>query len=137
MPGDKWHSNAHWQDMVNVILGLLLFIAPWALGYVPAAVAEGEEAMMGTAAMTAASWNSWIAGGIVVVIAVAALLKFFEWEEWVEGAVGLWIAISPWILGFTELRQAMVTHLILGVLVLVLAGWDVYAARHAPPEVKA
>jgi hypothetical protein len=47
------------MEGVDVILGILLFIAPWVMGYT---------------AMTAHSWTSWIAGGVAIVVGAWALL---------------------------------------------------------------
>ena len=104
-------------DWANLILGGLLFLSPWVLQYTAHAVAP---------------WHAWVGGIIVAVVAVAALTRFAEWEEWLEAVVGVWLAASPWILGFSAIAAAMWAHLILGVLIAVVAlirGWR--ARTHA------
>ena len=64
-----------------MILGGLLFVSPWALGY------TGDE----MAARTA-----WVGGIVVAVLAIAALVKFAEWEEWLNMLVGLAVIASPY-----------------------------------------
>lgn len=46
------------SEYVHVVLGVLLFIAPWVLGY---------------AAFGGASWTSWIAGVLAVVVGAVAV----------------------------------------------------------------
>lgn len=65
--GDFGKPETRFQDYANFILGALLFISPWALGY------SSEE----MAARTA-----WISGVVMVVLSIAAIVKFAEWEEW-------------------------------------------------------
>ena len=68
-------------DVVNLILGAFLFIAPWLFNYAP-----GAE-----------SWNAWIAGAVIAALSVVALSAFAEWEEWLNLVVGLWVIVSPWV----------------------------------------
>ena len=46
------------SEYVHGVLGVLLFIAPWVIGYT---------------ALVGASWTSWVAGVLIVVVAAAAL----------------------------------------------------------------
>lgn len=97
-------------DIVNLLAGILLFIAPWGLSYM---------------ADASAAWTAWGSGVAVVVMAVAALASFAEWEEWIEGAVGLWVILSPWLLHFTADTMAMWSHVALGGVVLIAAMGEV------------
>ncbi len=106
-----------WQDAVNALLGLWLVVSPWLLGY------AGE---------TAAAWNAWIPGVIVAVAAIAALTAFHEWEEWVNALLGLWLVISPWLLGYAAVTAAVWNHVVVGLVTLALAVWSAWRARHEP-----
>jgi DNA segregation ATPase FtsK/SpoIIIE-like protein len=46
------------SEWVHGVLGVLLFLAPWVMGY---------------SALTEASWTSWVAGVLAVVVAASAL----------------------------------------------------------------
>jgi len=105
-------------DVVNLILGALLFLSPWLFAYAP-----GAE-----------SWNAWIAGGIIVVLSIAALSAFAEWEEWINLIVGLWTIISPWVLKFSGNSDAMRTNVAIGVIVAVLAAIEIWMVHQAPPR---
>jgi hypothetical protein len=49
------------------------------------------------------------------VAAIAALAAFQKWEEWVNAALGAWLIVSPFILGFGSVTAALWNQLIVGV----------------------
>lgn len=97
-----------WQDWVALVLGLWLLASPWLLGY---------------SALQAASWNAVILGVGIAVFAAAALAKPAAWEEWINLAMGAWLVISPWVLGFSDAAVATWNQVIVGLLVGVDAAW--------------
>ncbi|HWQ40317.1 MAG TPA: SPW repeat protein [Burkholderiales bacterium] len=101
-------SIKHWQDPVNFILGLWLIASPWVLGH---------------RAEASPTWNAVILGIAVAVIALIAFFRVMAWEEWLNAAFGVWLAISPWVLGFSALASATANAVIVGVVVAVLALW--------------
>lgn len=108
-----------WQDWVTLVIGGWLFVAPWWL--------------YGPTAATPVNWSSWLVGAALVVLAVAAILRFQEWEEWVSGVIGLWLVVSPWILGFADLAPAVWNAVICGLIVIAMAGaelWEIRYLRH-------
>lgn len=104
-------------DLVNVVLGVCLVLAPWALGF------TGE---------VAAARNAWIVGAAIALIALGALFAFREWEEWVNLALGVWAVLAPWLLGFATVAAAMYAHVIIGFIVGVLAAFDLWMIRNRP-----
>lgn len=108
--------GTRFQDFANLILGFLLFLSPWALGY------SGEE----MAARTA-----WISGIVIAVLALAAIVRFAEWEEWLNLLVGLAVIASPYIFGFTNVMHAVTAHYVLGLLVVLSTGWELWEVRHS------
>ena len=80
---DNW-TNAKWCDVANLILGAFLFFSPWIFGFDAGKVSQ----------------NAYIAGIVIAVLAIAALAAFAVWEEWLNLIVGLWVLVSPWVLGF-------------------------------------
>lgn len=117
---DTTMRKESWADVVNLLLGVWLFLTPWIFGY---------------AGTTTAAWNAWIAGALIAVLGVAALAAFAEWEEWIEVLAGIWVAISPWVLGFSAVTAAMGWHLIVGIVVAVLAGVRLYYARQGTQRI--
>jgi nitric oxide reductase large subunit len=103
---------------INAVLGLVLLVSPWLLGFT-------DESN--------AAWNAWIFGIAITVIAGAALSQRQTWEEWVNLILGIWVAISPWAVGFTNLTAASWLHLVIGVIVAVLAAVELWRINRAPP----
>jgi hypothetical protein len=106
------------MNIVNALLAAFLFISPWLFGF-----SETQTA----------SWNAWICGLAIVVLAIAAVSALYEWEEWANVALGLWTAVAPWILGFAGIAAAMWTHVIVGLAVAVLAAVELWLLRGSPP----
>ena len=98
----------HWQDAANAVLGAWLLLSPWALGFSNDPVALGNAVIVGLA---------------LVVAALGAMLVPQAWEEWSEAALGLWLIVSPWALGFSALGNAMLVALATGAVVLALVLW--------------
>lgn len=98
----------HWQDPVNLVIGLWMLASPWVLAY------QAEARPM---------WNSVIVGLLIAAVALYAMYQVFAWEEWTNVVLGAWLVISPWVLGFSGLYAAMLNAVVAGAIVLVLALW--------------
>lgn len=114
-----------WQDWVNLVLGLWLFASPWVLGY----------------ADTTAAWNAYALGAAIVVFAAIAANAPHAWEEVVNALLGVWLVISPFVLGFSDARTVTYHTIIMGLLVAGFAVWaalvdqDVQKYWHRHPSV--
>ena len=98
----------HWQDPVNGLVGVWLILSPWAIGF--------QDNMTALA-------NAVIVGILLIAAALGAIFVPRAWEEWTEVVLGLWLAASPWVLGFNTLANATVSTAVTGVVVIVLALW--------------
>jgi hypothetical protein len=98
----------HWQDLVNALLGVWVIVSPWVLGF------EGSSMAMS---------NAVIVGIALVATALGAVFVPRAWEEWTEAALGLWLVVSPWVLGFSGHREALLSMMIAGLAVVGLAVW--------------
>ncbi|MBP1179911.1 SPW repeat protein [Methylobacterium sp. PvR107] len=109
------------EDMVpnalNILFGVALVLAPWYLGL-------GYE--------TAAARNAFISGGAITVIAVVALGKTYDWEEYLNLALGLWVSIAPWVLGFAEAGPPMWVHVVFGLAVAAFAAFELWRLFVSP-----
>ncbi|SRR6266852_5849474 len=113
----KWRDKAL-VDVVNLALGAFLFLSPWIFGFT-----------------SELAWHtSWMAGSVIVIVAIMAIAAFVESEEWVSLTVGLWLAVCPWILEFPD-PVAMQVHLVVGLVVAALAGTELWLVHRAPPHV--
>lgn len=95
-----------WQDWINLLLGIWLFISPWVVGF------EGSQ--------MAASWNAWILGVAVVVFSAIAVSMPQVWEEIINLLLGIWMVISSWVIGVTS-RSVETNAVIVGLLVILFA----------------
>jgi hypothetical protein len=105
-------------NIVNALLALFLFVSPWLIGFTE---------------VQAASWNAWICGLLIGGLALAALGRLQEWEEWTNVALGIWTAVSPWLLGFSGVAAALWTHVGVGLAVAILAGIELWLLNSNPP----
>ncbi|HEY2863882.1 MAG TPA: SPW repeat protein [Casimicrobiaceae bacterium] len=101
--------SRRWQDWINLLLGVWLFISPWAIGY------SGSSSI--------AAWNAWVLGVAIVVFAAIAVSMPQLWEEVINIVLGVWMVISAWVLGFSSVRSAETNAVIVGVLVIIFAVW--------------
>jgi hypothetical protein len=114
---DDW-SNVKLCDVVNLILGMVLFFSPWAFNL-----------------SVGAQWQTASVIGIVIaVLSIAALAAFAVWEEWVNLVAGLALIVSPWLLGFQN-SDAMTIDVVIGGLVAVFAAFEVWSLYERAPQV--
>ena len=82
------------------------------------------------------SENATIAGIVIAVLAIAALAAFAVWEEWLNLIVGLWVLVSPWVLGFQG-TTAMTVQVVIGAAVAILAAIELWLLSQNPPRLSA
>jgi hypothetical protein len=78
----------------------------------------------------------WASGAAIAALSLAAIVAFANWEEWANFALGIWLIVSPWVLGFTH-TTAMHFSIGVGAAVAFLALlelWLVYEEAH--PELR-
>jgi hypothetical protein len=99
-----------WQDVANLVLGIWLFASPWILKF------SGAGAV---------ATNAWVFGIAIAVLALLAIFAYQQWEEWLNAAIGVWVFISPWVLGASTDVKVLWNGLIIGALLVILALWSV------------
>lgn len=50
---------------------------------------------------------------------------------WVEFAIGIWMVVSPWVLGFSEIIPALWSCTISGVLISTISLWQLFGGEAA------
>ena len=98
----------HWQDAVNVVLGAWLIASPWAVGYQDQTAAMADAIAVGVA---------------LIAAALGAIFVPRVWEEWTEGVLGVWLFVSPAVLGFSASRGALLSAVVAGIVIVALAIW--------------
>lgn len=109
------------QDWGTLVLGVLLYIAPW---------------VFATTTNASSSWNVWIVGIVIVVMSLLALARPGAFGyEWISLLAGVWLFFVPWFFGFAAAGAIMAwTAWIIGVLTVALAVWKLLEVRsqHVP-----
>jgi hypothetical protein len=114
---DDW-SSVKLCDVVNLVLGMVLFFSPWEF-----------DLSVGAQWQTAS-----VVGIFIAVLSIAALAAFAVWEEWLKVFAGLALIVSPWLLGFQD-SDAMTIDVVIGIMVAVLAAFEVWALHERGPQV--
>jgi hypothetical protein len=105
-------------NWLNGVVAITFMLSPWLLGF-------GEHPI--------ASWNAWMSGTVIGIVALSTLITAYEWEEWLNLLLGLWVAVSPWILGFTAVSSATWAHLAAGALMTALSGIELWRLHASSP----
>jgi hypothetical protein len=104
-------------DVVNMIAGIALLLSPWYLAF---------------AAESTAAWSAWVAGAVITLLAVGAVIAFHAYEEWANLVIGAWTVIAPWVLGSAAVSSALWIHVIVGAVVAVLAAGGLWIENNRP-----
>ena len=99
-------SKKRWQDEVILLVGLWLLVSPWALGYL---------------AGSPIALNVVITGAVIALMAAFDLYKTYAWAVVISLLAGVWIAVSPWVPAIADRDALMVSNVISGIAVVVLA----------------
>jgi hypothetical protein len=113
-------KKQHWQDWVNLLLGVWIFISPWVTAPNVSGVIVANDSIVGTA---------------VTTLSVASILAFRLWEVRATGLVGIWLMISPWLLGFWSSTAHSWNAVVIGGLLVLHAIWLLTEGdqeKHAP-----
>lgn len=100
------------QGGLTVLLGAFILISPLVLGF------AGHPAIM---------WNSWLTGVAILIVAAGSAVAQVPrvWQEGADLALGLWLLVSPWLLGFAAYVPARNCTMVAGLLVLAIAFWRI------------
>jgi SPW repeat len=117
----KWRRESV-LDLYNLLLAVFLFVSTWLLGFTS----------------NAAKADLWMDSAVIAAISIAAMIAYANWEEWANFVLGIWLVISPFVLGFTR-TSAMHFSIGIGVAIAFLAMlelwlvYDDYKPPQAPP----
>ena len=114
----KWRAESV-LDLYNLVLAMLLFAAPWFFAH------ASRTAAVDLRASSAA----------IAVLSLAAMVAFSYWEEWANLLLGIWLVVSPWVLGFPH-TTAMHFSIGVGAVVSFFAAlelWLLYDAAEQEP----
>ena len=52
-----------------------------------------------------------------------------KYLNWVQLVLGIWILVSQWILGFAEITPALWSNVIVGLLIVIVALWELFGKK--------
>jgi hypothetical protein len=107
----KLSAHRHWEDWCSMGLGVVILLSP--------AIAQIVDLSFSTL-------NAVLVGIVVIFLGWQELIILETWEEWCEFIVGLWLVVSPWVFGYNHLGLPTAMHVALGVLVSVLAVFEIW-----------
>jgi hypothetical protein len=115
-------NNESVLDLYNLLLAAVLFTSPWFFAH----------------ASRTAGLDLRLSGAAIIILSLAAMIAFSAWEEWINLALGLWLVVSPWLLGFAHTR-AMHFSIGIGAAIAFFAGLELFlryeaAERHQVPS---
>ena len=102
-------------DVYEIVFGLFLLVSPWLFAYV------SEKARI----------DIWASGAAIAAISIAAIVVFSNWEEWLNLLLGVWLIISPWLLGFMH-TKAMHVSILIGAMVAFVAALELWLVHYEP-----
>ena len=104
-------------DLYNFCLGAFLLISPW----------------LYTMTHETARLDTWFSGLLVAAVSAAAILAFREWEEWISLLAGIWMIVSPFVLGFAH-TPAMHVNIGIGCAIVFLSGLELWLLHYGRPR---
>jgi hypothetical protein len=114
-------KKQHWQDWVNLLLGIGVVLSPWVIGNDLDGAVRSSYSIVGIA---------------VALFAIYALIAFRPWEEWANLVFGTWLFVSPWVLGFSAVTALTWSAVFIGALIVVCAGWALTEEQSGRPVSK-
>lgn len=101
---------------ICLLAGIWFFISPWVYGTFH----------------DANSWNSWIVGAVVVIVAAVRLSTPMTTAglSWVNCLLGIWAFVSPWVYGYTFETGRFINSLCVGVILFIAAIASATATPH-------
>ena len=101
-------KTLQWEDWLGIGMGVWLIAAPW---------------MFGFADQSAATMNALIMGTVLALEEMLEAVVHEMAEEWIDVVAGLWLVISPFVLGFASHTAALANTISVGLLTVLFAAW--------------
>lgn len=52
---------------------------------------------------------------------------------WIIMVLGVWVLVSPWILGFADINLALWSNVVSGIIIVMLILWQLFGRRPNQP----
>jgi hypothetical protein len=88
-------------------------------------------AVLGYSAAGTAMWDAILVGAVLLILGIWAALSNQTGTDrtldWINVVLGVWLIIAPFLLGYSALTAALWNDIIVGIVIVVLAGWAALA----------
>jgi len=105
-----FRTHRTWEDWCGMLLGALIVVSPWFPLLEEAPIAGQPLVILNTVAV----------GLVVFGLAQLEYVALQRWEEVTTILVGLWLIVSPYVLGYSGEGFLRLYHSSLGVVVVLL-----------------
>lgn len=109
------HSSS--KGFLRAMIALWTLISPWILVHM--SMAPPLQLQVSASAL----WNFLFAGVAMMVISIVQPMTATIWEGRVNAAIGVWLIVSPWVLGFRSDPILTWNAVVIGILAVVVSGW--------------
>lgn len=118
MPGSRFFStHRSWEDWVGMLLGVLIMVSPW-FPLRASDIADVERSHL--------ILNSFVVGMLVLGLAQLEYVALHRWEEVASILLGLWLMVSPLVLGYAGDQTLQLWHILLGALVAMIGALQLW-----------
>ncbi len=104
-------------DIYNLVLVAFLFATPWLFAY----------------AKEVTRLDIWMSSAAIGLVSILAIIAYASWQEWINVVLGVWLIVSPWVLGFAHTR-AMHFSIGIGIAVAFLAATELLLLSEGPEQ---
>jgi hypothetical protein len=114
MTNDRWLDLLEFiarqrrQDLLGLVAGFWMFLSPDIMAYTH---------------LPYASWSAYTIGGALVLAAIVSFIRRAPWVDMLKIALGLWLTVSPFALGFAAHGAVAMNAVLAGVTVIGFAFW--------------
>jgi len=108
-----FYVHRTWQDWLGMGVAVLIGLSPWL-----------ADQQMNQAVML----NAVFVGAVALVLAELEIVNLRRWQEIGEILCGLWLAASPFVLGYADAGDLRYWHFALGAGVVLLATLELWQA---------
>jgi hypothetical protein len=95
-----------WEDVIELVVGLWLFVSPLVLGFYAVPTAAGTAFFLGAG---------------VFMISQLGIAVPKPWEEWTILAIAAALMASPWVLSYATEPIAIVNAFAVGIVLVLLS----------------
>jgi hypothetical protein len=111
-------THRTWEDWLGMLLGVLIVLSPWFPTQTASEMVDAERSFI--------VLNTFTVGLLVFGLAQLEYVALQRWEEVAEILLGLWLIISPYLLGYSGEGMLRFWHTGLGGAVVLLAALQLW-----------